>query len=49
MQVDVTVNSPVSGTIMELYAEVDSNVTVGADLFKVELGDAPKEGKFLSM
>ena len=46
MQVDVTVNSPVSGTIIELYAEVDSTVTVGANLFKVELGDAPKEGKF---
>ncbi|CAG8457260.1 6087_t:CDS:10 [Paraglomus brasilianum] len=43
-KVDVTVNSPVSGTIIELYAEVDSTVTVGANLFKVELGDAPKEG-----
>ncbi|CAG8507349.1 7301_t:CDS:2 [Paraglomus occultum] len=43
-KIDVTVNSPVSGTIIELYAEVDTNVTVGADLFKVELGDAPAEG-----
>ncbi|KAI8060182.1 hypothetical protein BC940DRAFT_312616 [Gongronella butleri] len=43
-KIDVTVNSPVSGTIVEVYAQEDDNVTVGADFFKVELGDAPKEG-----
>lgn len=44
-KVDVTVNSPASGTIIELYAQEEDNVAVGADFFKLELGDAPKEGK----
>ncbi|KAI9258277.1 dihydrolipoyllysine-residue succinyltransferase E2 component [Sporodiniella umbellata] len=43
-KIDVTVNSPASGTIVELYAQEEDNVSVGADFFKLELGDAPKEG-----
>lgn len=43
-KVDVTVNSPASGTIVEVYAQEEDNVAVGADFFKLELGDAPKEG-----
>lgn len=43
-KVDVTVNSPESGTILELYAQEGDTVSVGGNLFKIELGDAPKEG-----
>lgn len=43
-KVDVTVNSPASGTIVEVYAQEEDTVAVGADFFKLELGDAPKEG-----
>ncbi|CAM0140482.1 unnamed protein product [Umbelopsis sp. WA50703] len=43
-KVDVSVNSPASGTITEVFAAEEDNVAVGADLFKLELGDAPKEG-----
>ncbi|TPX69773.1 dihydrolipoyllysine-residue succinyltransferase [Spizellomyces sp. 'palustris'] len=43
-KVDVTVNSPESGTILELYANEGDTVAVGANMVKIELGDAPKEG-----
>jgi len=43
-KVDVSVNSPASGTIVEVFAAEEDNVAVGADLFKLELGDGPKEG-----
>lgn len=43
-KIDVTVNSPASGTIVELYANEDDTVAVGGDFFKLELGDGPKEG-----
>jgi 2-oxoglutarate dehydrogenase E2 component (dihydrolipoamide succinyltransferase) len=43
-KIDVTVNSPASGTIVEVFANEEDNVSVGADFFKLELGDAPKEG-----
>ncbi|KAI8091232.1 dihydrolipoyllysine-residue succinyltransferase E2 component [Gilbertella persicaria] len=43
-KIDVTVNSPASGTIVEIFAQEEDNVSVGADFFKLELGDAPKEG-----
>ncbi|KAF9931302.1 2-oxoglutarate dehydrogenase complex E2 component [Linnemannia zychae] len=43
-KVDVAVNSPKSGTIVELFANEDDTVAVGADLFKLELGDAPAGG-----
>ncbi|KAG0349778.1 2-oxoglutarate dehydrogenase complex E2 component, partial [Gamsiella multidivaricata] len=42
--VDVAVNSPKSGTIVELFAKEEDTVAVGADLFKLELGDAPAGG-----
>jgi 2-oxoglutarate dehydrogenase E2 component (dihydrolipoamide succinyltransferase) len=47
--VDVTVNSPASGTIIEVYAQEEDNVAVGGDFFKLELGDAPKEGKVIKL
>jgi 2-oxoglutarate dehydrogenase E2 component (dihydrolipoamide succinyltransferase) len=43
-KIDVTVNAPASGTIVEVYAQEEDTVSVGADFFKLELGDAPKEG-----
>ncbi|KAF8943234.1 2-oxoglutarate dehydrogenase complex E2 component [Haplosporangium gracile] len=43
-KVDVAVNSPKSGTVVELYAKEEDTVAVGADLFKLELGDAPAGG-----
>ncbi|KAF9953553.1 2-oxoglutarate dehydrogenase complex E2 component [Mortierella alpina] len=43
-KVDVAVNSPKSGTILELYAKEEDTVAVGADLFKLELGDGPAGG-----
>ncbi|KAG0235251.1 2-oxoglutarate dehydrogenase complex E2 component [Actinomortierella wolfii] len=43
-KVDVAVNSPKSGTIVALFASEDDTVAVGADLFKLELGDAPAGG-----
>ncbi|KAF9111178.1 2-oxoglutarate dehydrogenase complex E2 component [Mortierella sp. AM989] len=43
-KVDVAVNSPKSGTIVELFAAEEDTVAVGADLFKLELGDAPAGG-----
>ncbi|KAF9545658.1 2-oxoglutarate dehydrogenase complex E2 component [Mortierella hygrophila] len=43
-KVDIAVNSPKSGIVLELYAKEDDTVAVGADLFKLELGDAPAGG-----
>ncbi|KAI7901638.1 dihydrolipoyllysine-residue succinyltransferase E2 component [Cokeromyces recurvatus] len=43
-KIDVTVNSPASGTIVEVYAQEEDTVAVGADFFKLEIGEAPKEG-----
>ncbi|KAF9174327.1 2-oxoglutarate dehydrogenase complex E2 component, partial [Mortierella sp. AD010] len=43
--VDVAVNSPKSGTIVEVYANAEDTVAVGADLYKLELGDAPAGGE----
>ncbi|KAG0232216.1 2-oxoglutarate dehydrogenase complex E2 component [Actinomortierella wolfii] len=43
-KVDVAVNSPKSGTIVALFASEDDTVAVGADLFKLELGEAPAGG-----
>ncbi|KAI8997023.1 dihydrolipoyllysine-residue succinyltransferase E2 component [Pilobolus umbonatus] len=42
-KIDVTVNAPASGTIVELFANEEDNVSVGADFFRMELGE-PKEG-----
>ncbi|RUP52260.1 hypothetical protein BC936DRAFT_149829 [Jimgerdemannia flammicorona] len=43
-KVDISVNSPASGTIVEVFANEEDTVAVGADLFKLELGDAPSGG-----
>lgn len=43
-QIDVTVNAPQSGTIVETLANEEDTVTVGQDLFKLEPGEAPAEG-----
>ncbi|KAG9068863.1 2-oxoglutarate dehydrogenase complex E2 component [Linnemannia hyalina] len=43
-KVDIAVNSPKSGIVLELYAKEEDTVAVGADLFKLELGDAPAGG-----
>lgn len=44
VQIDVSVNAPESGTIVETYANEEDTVTVGQDLLKIEAGDAPAEG-----
>ncbi|KIM70430.1 hypothetical protein SCLCIDRAFT_1206559 [Scleroderma citrinum Foug A] len=43
-KIDVTVNSPMSGTIVELLANEEDTVIVGQDLFKIEGGTAPAKG-----
>jgi 2-oxoglutarate dehydrogenase E2 component (dihydrolipoamide succinyltransferase) len=46
-KIDVTVNAPKSGTIVELLAKEEDTVSVGQDLFRIEAGDGaaatPKE------
>lgn len=44
-KVEIPVNSPVPGTIRQLYAKVGETVEVGCDLFRVELGNAPAPKK----
>lgn len=44
LQVDAPVNSPYTGTIVELYAKEDDTVSVDQDLFKIETGGTPAEG-----
>ncbi|KAL9933348.1 hypothetical protein V8E36_008066 [Tilletia maclaganii] len=43
-KIDVSVNAPESGTIVETYANEEDTVTVGQDLLKIEPGDGPAEG-----
>ncbi|KAJ3057021.1 2-oxoglutarate dehydrogenase complex E2 component [Rhizophlyctis rosea] len=43
-KVAVTINSPESGTILEQYANDGDTVTVGGNLYRVELGSAPPKG-----
>lgn len=43
-KIDVAVNAPASGTITEFLANEEDTVTVGQDLFKLELGEAPEGG-----
>lgn len=38
-QIDVSVNAPFAGKIIELLAEEEDTVTVGADLFVLEAGE----------
>ncbi|KAI8819346.1 uncharacterized protein EV422DRAFT_534409 [Fimicolochytrium jonesii] len=42
-KVDVTVNSPESGKVLEHFANEGDTISVGGNLFKIELGDAPAE------
>jgi len=48
-KIDVQVNAPMSGTIVELLANEEDTVTVGQDLFRIEPGEAgaaaPKESE----
>ncbi|KAI6148544.1 hypothetical protein BKA82DRAFT_992369 [Pisolithus tinctorius] len=39
-KIDVTVNAPISGTIIETLANEEDTVVVGQDLFKIEAGAA---------
>ncbi|KAF8146930.1 dihydrolipoamide succinyltransferase [Mycena galopus ATCC 62051] len=39
-KIDVSVNAPTSGKIVELLAEEEDTVTVGQDLFRIEPGEA---------
>ncbi|CAO1620293.1 unnamed protein product [Jaminaea pallidilutea] len=43
-KIDVTVNAPSAGTIVETLANEEDTVTVGQDLFKIEAGEAPSGG-----
>ncbi|CAO1630810.1 unnamed protein product [Parajaminaea phylloscopi] len=43
-KIDVTVNAPQSGTIVETLANEEDTVTVGQDLFKIEPGEEPSGG-----
>ncbi|POS88340.1 dihydrolipoamide succinyltransferase [Erysiphe pulchra] len=40
-KIDIAVNAPEAGTIKELLAKEEDTVTVGQDLVRIELGDAP--------
>lgn len=42
-KIDVAVNSPEEGKIVEVYAEEEDTVEVGKDLLKIEPGEAPKD------
>jgi 2-oxoglutarate dehydrogenase E2 component (dihydrolipoamide succinyltransferase) len=44
-QIDVTVNAPQSGTIVERLANEEDTVTGGQDLFKIEPGEGPSGGE----
>lgn len=43
-KIDVSVNAPMSGTIVETMTSEEDTVTVGQDLFKIEPGEAPADG-----
>ena len=43
-QIDVQVNSPESGTVVEHFAKEGDTVSVGGNLFSLELGEAPAGG-----
>jgi len=48
-QIDVTVNAPKAGTIVELLAQEEQTVTVGQDLFKIEPGDRTSSSPYSHM
>jgi 2-oxoglutarate dehydrogenase E2 component (dihydrolipoamide succinyltransferase) len=41
-KIDVPVNSPISGIVSQLFAQVGDTVSVGGELFKVDPSDAPE-------
>lgn len=43
-KIDVPVNAPEAGTIKELLVSEEDTVTVGQDLLRLELGEAPADG-----
>ncbi|KAH6721372.1 hypothetical protein DL95DRAFT_526481 [Leptodontidium sp. 2 PMI_412] len=43
-KIDVAVNAPEAGTIKEFLANEEDTVTVGQDLVRMELGEAPEGG-----
>ncbi|KAJ3021392.1 2-oxoglutarate dehydrogenase complex E2 component [Thoreauomyces humboldtii] len=43
-KVDVTVNSPESGTVVEAFFAEGDTVQVGSNFYRIELGDAPEGG-----
>jgi 2-oxoglutarate dehydrogenase E2 component (dihydrolipoamide succinyltransferase) len=43
LQIDVSVNAPQAGKVVELLVDEESTVTVGQDLFRIEPG-AESEG-----
>lgn len=43
-KIDVTVNSPEAGKILEFFAKEEDTVTVGQDLLKLELGATAEDG-----
>jgi 2-oxoglutarate dehydrogenase E2 component (dihydrolipoamide succinyltransferase) len=43
IKIDVAVNAPAAGTIKEFLANEEDTVTVGQDLVRIELGDAPAD------
>ncbi|PWN31899.1 dihydrolipoamide succinyltransferase [Meira miltonrushii] len=43
-KIDVSVNAPKSGTIVDTFANEEDTVTVGQDLFSIEEGEAPEGG-----
>ncbi|KAJ5772043.1 Biotin/lipoyl attachment [Penicillium odoratum] len=44
-KIDISVNAPEAGTIKEFLVSEEDTVTVGQDLIRLELGDAPAGGK----
>ena len=47
-KIDVQVNSPESGTVTELFASEGDTVSVGGNLFKLTLSDAPTADQIAS-
>lgn len=45
LKIDVSVNAPMSGKIVELLVEEDSTVTVGQDLLRIEPGEGGEPAK----
>ncbi|KAL9589405.1 MAG: hypothetical protein Q9203_001792 [Teloschistes exilis] len=44
-KIDVAVNAPEAGTVIEYLAQEEDTVTVGQDIVKLELGGPPKGGE----